>query len=164
MTNGSSTTELADQVPVMRSGFWRRFRKNRPAVVALVAMILLFAIGMSYWGLNALGVHWPADPNQPDPPVLLQGPSLAHPLGTDDLGRDVLARVLQGAHISLLIGFVAIGTSIVIGLILGCVSGYFGRWVDTLIMRFVDLMMCIPRFFLILTVDYSKAILPLQKR
>ena len=135
--------------PILR---WRRFRRNRPACIALIVMILLFVVGMSYWALNAAGVYWPSDPTQPDPPSLLRPPSLAHPLGTDDLGRDVLARILLGAHISLMIGFVAAGTSIIIGITLGSISGYFGGWIDALIMRFVDLMMCIPRFYLILTV------------
>lgn len=121
-------------------------------MVSLVCMILLFAVGMGYWGLNALGTNWPSDPKQPDPPIQLQPPSGAHPLGTDDLGHDVLARILLGAHISLMIGFVAVGMGILIGVFVGSVSGYFGGWVDTVIMRFVDMMMCIPRFFLILTV------------
>ncbi len=73
-------------------------------------------------------------------------------LGTDSLGRDVLARMLQGAWVSLTIGFVAVNISVVIGIFLGGVAGYFGRWVDTVIMRLVDTMLCIPTFFLILTV------------
>ena len=154
-------SEMPDKTPAsapphpsgeMPSSFWRRFRKDTPGVIALAAMVLLFIVGMGYWGLNAAGIHWPADPVQPDPPVQLRSPSWDHPLGTDDLGRDVLARVLLGAHVSLMIGFVAVGISITIGLILGSVSGYCGGWVDTIIMRFVDMMMCIPRFFLILTV------------
>ncbi len=146
------TAEMAEALPIAQRGFWRRFGRNKPAVVALICMILLFVVGMGYWGLNALGVHWPADPNQPDPPAQFQPPSWEHLLGTDDLGRDVFSRVLLGAHISLMIGFVAVGASILIGIVLGSVSGYFGGWVDTILMRFVDMMMCIPTFFLILTV------------
>ncbi len=115
-------------------------------------MILLFIVGMGYWGLQAMDVSWLPDPLQPDPPSQLLPPSLSHPLGTDEIGRDVLSRVLLGAHISLMIGFVAVGASILIGIVIGSVSGYFGGWVDSTIMRFVDLMLCIPRFFLILTV------------
>ncbi len=151
MTQIDMTTDTAPAMAPRRS-VWRRFKRNRPAYCALIVMILLFVIGMGTWVLDAAGVHWPSDPRQPDPPSKLQAPSLSHPLGTDDLGRDVLARVLQGAHISLMIGFVAVGTSLVIGTTLGSISGYFGGWADMLIMRFVDLMMSIPRFFLILTV------------
>jgi len=82
----------------------------------------------------------------------LEPPSFAHPLGTDDLGRDVLARILYGARISLLVGFVAVGLATLIGVFLGALSGYYGRWVDSLIMRFVDIMLCFPTFFLILAV------------
>jgi peptide/nickel transport system permease protein len=82
----------------------------------------------------------------------LQSPSFAYPLGTDDLGRDVLARILYGARISLLVGFVAVGIATFIGILLGALAGFYGRWVDSLIMRFVDIMLCFPSFFLILAV------------
>jgi peptide/nickel transport system permease protein len=84
--------------------------------------------------------------------VKLQGPSAAHPLGTDNLGRDVLTRMLHGTRISLTVGFIAVGVSITIGIFIGAVAGYFGRAVDAILMRFVDMMMCFPTFFLILTV------------
>ena len=144
--------EISQPATAVSSSFWRRFRKNTPSLVALVVLILLFVIGISYWVLHLAGVHWPADPNLPDPPAQFIPPSAEHPLGTDDVGRDVLARVLLGAHVSLLIGFVAVGISIVIGIIIGSISGYFGGWVDTVTMRFVDIIMSIPTFFLILTV------------
>jgi len=151
------TTRSTDQAHLQapkarRAGLWKRFSRNTPAVIASVVVIILFVAGMGYWVLDHLGVHWPYDPIQPDPPSLLMPPSPEHPFGTDDLGRDVFSRVLLGAHISLLIGFVAVGISILIGIFLGSIAGYFGGLVDTLIMRFVDMMMCIPTFFLILTV------------
>lgn len=152
MTDAVKTSELLVGSAEIRRGFRHRFRKNTPAMAALFVMIVLFVGGMGYWVLNLAGVHWPADPVEPDPPVMLRAPCAEHPFGTDDLGRDVLARVLMGAHISLFIGFVAVSASIVIGVVLGSISGYFGGWVDTVIMRFVDMMMCMPRFFLILTV------------
>ncbi len=79
-------------------------------------------------------------------------PSFAHPLGTDDLGRSVFVRMLYGARISLLVGFVAVGISTLIGIFFGALAGYYGSWVDTVIMRFVDIMLCFPTFFLILAV------------
>lgn len=152
MTDAVKTSELLAGSAEIRRGFRHQFRKNTPAMAALFVMIVLFVGGMGYWVLNLAGVYWPADPVEPDPPVMLRAPCAEHPFGTDDLGRDVLARVLMGAHISLFIGFVAVSASIVIGVVLGSISGYFGGWVDTVIMRFVDMMMCMPRFFLILTV------------
>ncbi len=82
----------------------------------------------------------------------LQGPNLQHWFGTDDLGRDVLARIFYGARISLLVGFVAVGIATLIGDGLGALAGYYGAWCDAVIMRFVDIMLCFPSFFLILAV------------
>ena len=79
-------------------------------------------------------------------------PSGVHPFGTDPLGRDVFSRMIWGAGISLKVGFVATGIAILIGTILGALAGYYGRWVDAVIMRFVDIMLCFPTFFLILAV------------
>jgi len=152
MTTIAKPVDALPPAATKRRSFWRRFRKNTPAVIALVLAILLFGAGMGYWFLDLAGVHWPYDPIIPNPPDQLQGPSAAHWVGTDDLGRDIFSRILLGAHISLLIGFVAVGIAVVIGTILGSVSGYFGGWADTIIMRFVDMMMCIPTFFLILMV------------
>lgn len=72
--------------------------------------------------------------------------------GTDKLGRDVLARILQGAHVSLLVGFISVGISVIMGIILGALAGYYGGWIDSFIMRAVDIMLCFPSFFLILTI------------
>ena len=79
-------------------------------------------------------------------------PSPSHPLGTDMLGRDVLSRLIFGARISLKVGFVAVGIATIIGTILGAIAGYYGGAVDAIIMRFVDIMLCFPSFFLILAV------------
>lgn len=83
---------------------------------------------------------------------ILEAPSAVFPLGTDRLGRDVLSRLLYGGRVSLWVGFVAVGISIVIGSILGLISGYFRGWTDEIIMRLVDVMLCFPSFFLILAV------------
>lgn len=102
----------------------------------------------------ALGAPWlaPADPTALNVDAILQAPSLAHPLGTDALGRDVLSRLLWGGRVSLWVGFVAVGLSVSIGLALGLAAGYFGGLVDEAIMRGVDVMLCFPSFFLILAV------------
>ena len=79
-------------------------------------------------------------------------PSPDHYLGTDTLGRDVLSRIIFGARISLLVGFVAVGIATLIGLFIGALAGYYGGWVDSALMRLVDLMLCFPTLFLILAV------------
>jgi peptide/nickel transport system permease protein len=130
---------------LFHSNFISRLRGNRMALVgaAIVAVMFLLAV------LAPLLV---GDPGAIDISRRLQPPSWQFPLGTDDLGRDVLARILYGARISLLVGFVAVGIASLIGIVLGALAGYYGRWVDGLLMRFVDIMLCFPTFFLILAV------------
>jgi peptide/nickel transport system permease protein len=94
----------------------------------------------------------PFDPNAIDVKAILVAPSSSHWMGTDGLGRDVLSRMLHGSRISLLVGLVAVGISTAIGIVLGALAGYYRGWVDTLIMRLVDVMLSIPSFFLILAV------------
>jgi len=92
------------------------------------------------------------DPTHIDFDKVFLAPSAEHYFGTDDLGRDVFSRVIYGSRISLFVGFVAVGISLIIGVILGLVSGYFGGILDLVIMRLVDIMLCFPSFFLILAV------------
>lgn len=124
----------------------RNVRKNRLATAGLVFLIPMFVC--------AIFAPWvaPYSPFEPNLRNVLAGPSVSHPFGTDTLGRDVLSRVIYGSRISLLVGFVSVGIATLIGLILGSISGYYGGIVDEVIMRFVDLMMCFPTFFLILAV------------
>ncbi len=94
----------------------------------------------------------PYDPDDINVKAILIEPTWQHWMGTDGLGRDVLSRMLFGGRISLLVGLVAVGISTVIGIILGAIAGYYRGWVDTVIMRLVDVMLSIPSFFLILAV------------
>ena len=130
----------------MGKDFRKRFWKNRMAVAGSVIVILLFTV--------SLFAPWlaPYDPSAIDLKNVLAPPSGGHPFGTDPLGRDVLSRMIWGAGISLKVGFVATGIAILIGTLLGAAAGYYGRWVDAVIMRFVDIMLCFPAFFLILAV------------
>jgi peptide/nickel transport system permease protein len=90
------------------------------------------------------------DPGAIDLGNSLMPPSAQHIMGTDSLGRDLFSRMVYGARISLSVGFVAVGISVVAGIILGSLAGYYGGWVDSIISRFIDIMLCFPTFFLIL--------------
>ncbi|MGV8080542.1 MAG: oligopeptide ABC transporter permease [Syntrophales bacterium] len=130
----------------MAGDFWKRFGKNRLAAAGLAVVVLLFIVSFLAPWIS------PYDAGAIDLQSILQPPSAKHLFGTDPLGRDVLSRMIWGAGISLKVGFVATGIAIVIGTLLGAAAGYYGRWVDALIMRFVDIMLCFPTFFLILAV------------
>jgi peptide/nickel transport system permease protein len=123
-----------------------RLLQNRLAVAGLVVVSILFFVAIFAPVLS------PYDPGAIDATEILSQPTSAHWLGTDGLGRDVLSRMIFGARVSLLVGFVSAGVACFIGVILGAVSGYFGGFTDTVIMRFVDVMLCFPSFFLILAV------------
>lgn len=126
--------------------FWRRFRKNRTAIAGGLIVLSVFVIALLAPMLS------PYDPAHIDVEKILVGPTQAHPLGTDELGRDILSRMIWGSRISLLVGFVAVGISILIGILIGAVAGYYGGWIDDILMQFVDIMLSIPTFFLILAV------------
>jgi peptide/nickel transport system permease protein len=128
-----------------REVLWKRLKRNRMAMAGALIVLIMFCFAV-------LAPVSGRDPGAIDIALRLQSPSLDYPLGTDDLGRDVLARILYGARISLLVGFVAVGIATFIGILLGALAGFYGRWVDSLIMRFVDIMLCFPSFFLILAV------------
>lgn len=94
----------------------------------------------------------PFGPFQTDSRNKLQKPSGSHWLGTDEVGRDMTARMIHGARVSMMVGFVSVSISTFIGLVLGALAGYFGGWVDAVISRLIEIMMCFPVFFLILTI------------
>ncbi|HKV45309.1 MAG TPA: ABC transporter permease [bacterium] len=128
----------------LRAMAWRRFRRHRVAlgglaVLALVVASAIFAPALTSFSPTAL-----------DPDHSLTPPSRQHLLGTDDLGRDEFARVIYGGRISLLVGLTAMLMGSAIGVVMGSVAGYMGGWVDTAVMRFVDLMLSFPAIFLLL--------------
>jgi len=126
--------------------FLRRIINHNLALVGLLILVPMFICAV------AAPIISPHDPVEPDLKNILASPSWSHPFGTDTLGRDVFSRVIYGSRISLLVGFVSVGIATLIGIMVGALSGYSGGIVDELIMRFVDLMMCFPTFFLILAV------------
>ena len=127
---------------------WRRFRRHRLALVGAVVVALLC---ISAVFANTIA---PFDPTFLDTSKRFLSPfaSWVHPLGTDDLGRDTLSRLLHGGRISLAVGIVAMIATVITGALVGIIAGYRGGLVDTLLMRFVDTMLCFPQVFLLLVV------------
>lgn len=124
----------------------KELKRNKLLSCGLIIIVLLI------FSASLAQVLAPYDPQKIDVNNILAKPSLKHLLGTDSLGRDLFSRMLFGGRISLMVGFIAVGLSTFIGCFLGLIAGFYGRWIDSLIMRFVDLMLCFPTFFLILTV------------
>ena len=122
--------------------FWRRFRRRKIALAAgaVLLLILLAAI--------AAPLVAPYDPSAPDYDNLLAGPSWHHLCGTDTYGRDILSRIIWGGRISLAVGFVSVALGGTTGVVLGLVSGFFGGWVDGVIMRFCDVLLAFPGILL----------------
>jgi len=119
---------------------------NPLALAGFIIIVLVFLLSM------LAPFVAPYDPNDINVKAILLEPSMQHWMGTDGLGRDVLSRMLHGGRISLLVGLVAVGISTAIGIILGTIAGFYRGWIDTFIMRLVDVMLSIPSFFLILAV------------
>lgn len=122
------------------------FKNNKMAFVGLV-IIVFFVIAA------ILAPLYPVDPDAMNASEMLQSPSLAHPFGTDNLGRDYLARCIYGGRISLLIGFLAMILSTVIGVAVGTISGFAGGIVDIVLMRIVDALMSIPTFLIMIVLN-----------
>ena len=124
--------------------YFNNFKKNKFALIGSILILILILLALF------ASVISPYSPEEQNLYNRLQPPSYKHLLGTDELGRDVLARMLFGARISLSVGILAVTISTLIGIFLGSIAGYFGRGIDNVIMRFVDIMLCIPTLFLIL--------------
>jgi peptide/nickel transport system permease protein len=124
----------------------RRFARNRGAVIGLFVVIALVFVS----ALAPLAA--PHHPLAVDPTIRFQPPSAAHPFGTDELGRDVLSRVIYGGRISLIVGVIPVLIASISGIVLGISAGYFGGIVDMVIMRCIDIMMAFPGILLALAV------------
>ena len=131
---------------------WGRFRRYRPALFGLAVIGVLIVLSL------IPGLVAPYDPYEPIPGMRGKGPSWAHPLGFDEIGRDLLSRIIYGSRIALLVGIAATGLSLVIGVSVGAAAGYFGGWVDMLLSRAIDTLMAFPT--LVLLVALAAAVGP----
>ena len=134
----SATTAVA-QAP---QGWVRRFRNNPTSLVGLaIFLAVILAAVFAPW-------IWPVDPLEQDVVERLVGPSLAHPLGTDSFGRDVLARLLHAGRISLLIGISSIALAMLVGSAIGIAAGYIGGWFDAMVTSLLDVLLSFPTLLL----------------
>jgi len=124
---------------------WRRFRRHKMAMFGAIMLILLVAYSI----IGALR-YSESFANHTDTGQRLQAPSIAHPFGTDAIGRDVLARTIYGAQISLLIALAAVTIETIAGILIGAAAGFFGGWVDSVLMRSTEAMLIIPEIFLLI--------------
>jgi peptide/nickel transport system permease protein len=124
----------------------KRFARNRLSIIGSVFVLLLMLASLLAPFIA------PYDPTTIDVYNVLSPPSKSHMLGTDELGRDLLSRIIWGSRVSLKVGFVAVGIAIAIGIMIGSVAGFYGGRTDAILMRFVDVMLAFPTFFLILAV------------
>lgn len=125
-------------------GAARRFRRNVPAVIGLALLLTMLILCL---GAPLFSGYSPTKQNLAQ---ALQSPSREHLLGTDYLGRDLFTRLLYGGRLSLLIGFLAVGIGLLLGVPLGAISGYYGGWSDMLIQRLADILLSFPSFLLVL--------------
>lgn len=125
---------------------WRSFRKNKLAVIG--AFIVIFFVLLAIFA----PLIAPEGINDQKLAKRLLAPSSEHWFGTDDFGRDIFSRVVYGARISLWVGFLAVMGSIVIGCLLGIIAGYYGKWVDTIISRFFDILLAFPSILLAIAI------------
>jgi peptide/nickel transport system permease protein len=166
----SYTAPVIEDVPLQEHGsadvaarsplalFWRRFRRDRVALGALAFIVLLVLVALlAPLIIRVLDLSPLNDPNTKEldafgSPI---GPNSAHPLGVDDLGRDILARVIYGARVSLEVAFISTGVAVVIGVLIGTLAGFFRGWIDTALSRFMDVVLAFP--ILLLAIGLASA-------
>jgi len=151
MGNGIKVTDNQKKKRSLMHDVWRRFRKSPIAMLGLFIVIAMILVAIF------AGVIAPSDGRNPgydiqDLTNRFQTPSAEHWMGTDEFGRDIFSRVVHGARISLLVGFFAVTISMVIGVTVGAIAGYFGKFVDNLLMRIIDILLSIPAILLAISI------------
>jgi peptide/nickel transport system permease protein len=162
--NLAESAEYSDTFAKKLKIFWKRLRKNKFAVMGLFVLIFLYTVCF----MAPIIAPYPEEGTPDDIMLIDRAPSFRsyedfninletvtykpNFFGRDELGRDVFSRCLYAGRVSLTIGFVSVGISVLIGTVWGCIAGYYGGWVDNIMMRIVDAIMCIPTFLLLVTV------------
>ncbi|AUB34989.1 ABC.PE.P1, peptide/nickel transport system permease protein [Nostoc flagelliforme CCNUN1] len=142
------STNFVSQPETLTQEAWRKFRRNRQAMFGMV--ILLIIVLSVIFGPFIYQIPF----NKIDFAKSTLGPSWVHPFGTNDLGQDILARVLHGGRISITVGIFSMLVAITIGTLIGALAGFYGGWLDIVLMRFTDLCLALPRLPLLLLVIF----------
>ncbi len=143
-TPAFATPELdVEQLGRWTHGF-RRFRAHRLAMAGIVVLVIVVLLVLLVPTLS------PYDPQKTNLDQIFEAPSARHPFGTDSLGRDLATRIMFGGRISLLVGTLAVSVAIALGTLIGGLAGFYGGVLDTVLMRFVDMMLSFPRLFLLI--------------
>ena len=135
---------------------WRSYRRHKPAMIG-TTIILIFALAAIFAPYIS-----PWDPKKTNLDAMLQPPSAEHIMGTDELGRDLLTRILYGGRVSLSIGVMAMALAVVVGAIVGGVAGFYGGWVDNVLMRFTDMMLAFPSLFILIILSLALRDIPIE--
>ncbi len=143
----TATTRVREPMSLWQLA-WRRFRRHRMAMAGLTGLLLIIAFII----IGSIIVS-ETQANNPDIINRLQGPTLDHWFGTDSTGRDIFFRIIYGGQISLAIGFLAVSVSLIVGVLVGLLSGFYRGWVDAVLMRFTEAMLAIPALLLLIVVS-----------
>lgn len=156
-TNGEAVSSIRPP-ETMTSLAWKRFRRHPGAVVGSIVLALL-VLATVFAGLS------PYDPEKSDIKNRYQAPSLEHPFGTDGLGRDLMTRALYGGRVSMSVGLMVVGITLSVGVPIGSIAGYYGGWIDNVLMRIIDATLAIPSlmFLILLSAILREADIPFVK-
>jgi dipeptide transport system permease protein len=152
MTTFAPTPASVPKPPGPFIEFWRSFSANKGALAGLIVIVVIALVAIF---ADVVAPHSPIDQDRAAflvPPFWQDGGTLAYPLGTDDIGRDILSRLIHGARLSMMIGLIVVTLSLAMGLLLGLAAGFFGGLVDTAIMRLLDIMLALPSLLLAIVV------------
>ena len=138
-----ATDPIAPEQVSLGKAVWRRFRRHKAAVIGAIVLAIIILSCL-------LAPLSPYDPEKSNLSSALQPPSWQHPFGTDPLGRDMLTRVLYGGRISLFVGFMVVVITLVIGIPVGAIAGYFGGWIDDVLMRLIDASLALPSLMILI--------------
>lgn len=153
---GFAVQQMYREEQTMAQMVWRAFRRHKPAMIGLGIMIV-FVLAAIF-----APVISPYDPEKTELTNKLKPPSLKHIMGTDELGRDLLTRILYGGRVSLSIGVMAMSLAVLVGAGIGGLAGFYGGWVDNILMRFTDMMLAFPQLFILIILAIALRDIPIE--